>query len=215
MNYEINYIVETHLWMATSTPYLFYTVGEDRIWLLTQNQLIDVYSNRVRPVNQLIRVSVIFKDLMYRFTTNFDSFNTEVYNTVLNNCPRFIFGKRPLSKINEINPLLKPRDYDIETLNNNLINDHCIYRESLGHTQRLGLLITGDKPKCDHTFTMLDTLVQEPLKIKVKFYRYQANNYCLKCSMIESIWNRESKTSVPYHNNYAILDVPVTKFLFS
>ena len=126
MTYEINFIVENHLWMATSNPNTFYAASDDRLWLLTRDQLIDVYSDQTKPIHSLIHVSTIFTDLLYRFTTYAEADVSSSYRNPLYNCPRIIFGKRPLSKIHELNTFIKDRDYDI-VKPIATINGHCIY----------------------------------------------------------------------------------------
>ena len=209
MNCEINFIVENHLWMATSNPNTFYAASDDRLWLLTRDQLIDVYSDQTKPIHSLIHVSTIFTDLLYRFTTYAEADVSSSSRNPLYNCPRIIFGKRPLSKIHELNTFIKDRDYDI-VKPIATINGHCIYRESLGHPYKLVLSLNSDKSICNHKLTILDTLIQELEKVMVKFCRYETDDYCVKCSLIEELWRRESKNT-----KQVALDYAVTKYLFS
>lgn len=224
MDYHANDIVENHLWMCTSSPNLFYAVSGDRVWLLTKNRLIDVYSKRIFPIVSLCRVSVLFDDLLYRFTTHnhFDEIiiideETPPLRqdgfTLLCNSPRFVFGKRPLSKVHRFNSLVKDRDYEVLPPDPRF-NRHFLYTESEGHPFNLILSVTRGKPVCDHKLTVLDLLSHELACIKVKFYRYVAvheedEQCCLKCCLIDELWKR-----IPAEKGTGILlDYGLTRFL--
>lgn len=224
MDYSDCHVIENHLWMATSSPNIFYAASDDRIWLLTRDQLIDVYSKVVKPVTSINRVSTVFENLLFRFTAQPDG-ETDRRRSILHACPRFVFGKIPISKLHKFGggALVKDRDYVTKSSRDDDDNDknknprHGLYEQTKGHPKKLVLSVDRGKPVCDHKLTMLVLLAQETSRIRLRFFYYQeteeeeeeARNKCLKCKLINELWTRVKQQP----NTKIYLDYAFTRFI--
>lgn len=230
MDYYIQNVLSRNLWFSTTANDVYYTICKNKIWIVSDSQLLDVFSNTIYAINKPKIVSVLFRKLLYKlFCSGLRTDDAISTLLPLDLLDEVIFGKSPLKRLNTFTSLTRYVDYRnvVESSMERMIDrktGHFLHSFPGGSAQ---LILGWDAgiPRCDHRLLKLDCIVKtnHSTTLKMQFNEIDcccdgddngrntaisSKFSCIKCEVLKHLWK------YCFHSgNHIILSVELSSLL--